>query len=260
MKAGFFPKKSVCIKMNAGVLMRGEPFRWGIDTIGLTLQKNVFISIDRCVVKELSQTYKFTYLIGVDRRRNYDDNVYDKLQEYTANTSSTYFNINTTSQVDNFRQIVARARPVIHTMHVLFVFRHDVYVKTRIHDWGCDLTSDHSIILPGYIRETRNASVNDIYQIIHRKAFAVFDSVLFTNKYKCWAIGMSGWQADTGHFCNKVFTMLNISYTTCPKTVRNKHHSPNYGTHELSHCETLLKQSKPWRCEKMYRLVNASHH
>ena len=81
------------------------------------------------MVKELSQTYKFTYLIGVDRKRNYDNNVYDKLQEYTANTSSIYFNINTTSQVDNFRQIVARARPVINTMHVLFVFRHDVYVK-----------------------------------------------------------------------------------------------------------------------------------
>lgn len=171
--------------------------------------KKIFVSIDEYVIKELSQTYKFTYLIGVDRRRNYDDNVYNKLQEYT-NTSSIYFNINTTSQVNNFREIVARAKPVINTMNVLFVFRHDVYIKTKIQNWGCDITSQHSIVLPGYIKEMHNALVNDIYQIIFKKAFYVLDDVFFTRKYACWAIGMPGWQVSTGHFCNNVFKTLNI--------------------------------------------------
>ena len=217
--------------MNAGIIMRGEPFRWGIDTVGFSLQKNVFHSIYKNVIQELNSTYKFTYLIGVDRKRNYDDNIYNKLQKYTTNTSTIYFNINATNQVNNFQQIISKARTVINTMDVLFVFRHDVYIKTRIHDWGCDLTSDHSIFLPGYIKETKNALVNDIYQIVFRKAFAVFDNIFFTKKYKCWAIGMSGWQVSTGHFCHKVFEKLNISYTTCPKTVRDKHHSSDYGTH-----------------------------
>lgn len=244
--------------MNAGILMRGEPFRWGVDNIGLVLQKNVFHSIYKNVIQELNSTYTFTYLIGVDRRRNYNNDIYNKLQEYTANTSTIYVNINTTNQVHNFEQIITRAKSIINKMNVLFVFRHDVHIKANIRDWGCILTSKHSIFLPAYIPGTKNALVNDIYQIVFRKAFSVFDNVLFTSKYECWTIGMSGWQVSTGHFCHKIFEKLNISYTTCSKTVRNKRHSPNYGTHILSNCEYLPQQSKAWRCGNTYRIINNS--
>jgi len=66
----------------AAILMRGEPFRWGIHTEALKNQKNVYESIDNYVIKPLRTIYNFTYFMGVDRRRKYSPNVYSLLDEY----------------------------------------------------------------------------------------------------------------------------------------------------------------------------------
>lgn len=242
----FFESLLTIKMLAAAILMRGEPFRWGIHTEALKNQKKVYESIDNHVIKPLRTIYNFTYFMGVDRRRKYSPNVYALLDEYAKKETTVFLEVNTTSQVTNFKEIVSQLSFfLLHQFDKLFVFRHDITVTKSVLHWGCDLNSS-KILLPGYIKQRE--LIDDIYMIMPRQYFNYIHRILFNDKYPCWAGNMTGWQVSTGHFCHKVFDHFNISYSSCSKTKRVRHHSNNYTTHELSSCSSLPKQTTAWRC------------
>ena len=237
-----------------GILMRGEPFRWGADSQGMGAQKRVYDHIQQHVISPLRDTYNFTYLLGVDRRQNYSAFTYEKLRDYTLGTPTVFLNVNTRSQVSNFKEILGGAKPFLPTLKRLFIFRHDITVTKSILHWGCDVHADE-VLFPGYVQGAKNDTINDIYHIVPKRNFGDLFQLLFTSKYPCWAMNMRGWLVSTGHFCHRVFDEVHISYGVCHKTQRVRHHSPNYTTHELSVCGTLPFKTNAWRCGTAFRQI-----
>ena len=240
----------------AAILMRGEPFRWGDDLEGRRAQANVYATIRSRVIDPLSTSYGFAYLLAVDERRGYSDGLYLRLLEYVGSIPAVFLRVKTSTQAENYREAVAAGWPGMQDADVVFVFRHDVSIQRAIHSWGCpplEAALATQILLPSRI-PGMGELVNDLYQIVPRQRLDVFSRHFFTNHSACFAIGMRGWQVNTGHFCHRVFDRANISYATCNATARyprsrDKFRSFwDYSTHELSRCGTLLRETNPYRC------------
>ena len=259
-------KDGACL---VGILSRGEPLRWGVDRQSIQEQRHAIHSWHEHVGKPLLSRLRIStlYMMAVDHRRGFDDMTYIRTLSNGSLPSSARVVmrfLNTSGQASNFMNAFALFRSEIRQTRAVVVARFDVLAVTDVFEWGCsslDLWPWRMLYLPGWVGKAN--TVNDIYHIVPRKYYGVFDSVFFRNDFRndtepCFATDLPRvWQSTSGHFCYQplVQAIGRDNVSVCQNTHRVKS-TYLMGTHHLSMCNTLPAESKVWRCGGKFRPNN----